>query len=171
MRVTFAAVLTPTFIEPMATGLGRADRMKLLSHYTRGMTEACCLPSVYCLHIFELFGRDGRQIALPNPESDTRFLQLSFTILLLYRSVYRFPAFEDGPPEFGRLDLAPSYCFGLGVDFRPGSGLRRRLWLPVRIRFRSPLLSESRLICSVRLLRCFNSPLSYRKFSSGRGRR
>jgi len=51
----------------------------------------------------------------PNLESDTRFCQLSFTILLHYRSVYRFPAFEDGPPEFSRHDLAPAYCYGLGV--------------------------------------------------------
>jgi len=62
MRLTIVAVLTPTFIEPRATCLGRADRMKLLSHYTRGMTETSSLPSVYCLHIFELFGRDGRRL-------------------------------------------------------------------------------------------------------------
>lgn len=50
------AVLTPAFTTPRANGLGLAHDMKLLSHYTRGMT-----PTGAQAHLPDLVGK-GRAI-------------------------------------------------------------------------------------------------------------
>ena len=95
------AVLTPAFTTPKATGLELAIHMKLLSHYTRGMTRAYCTiarevtpeqghsrVSVYYLCICKLIGPDGRHYGLTHMWAQS-LSQLSFTILLRYRSVHQ----------------------------------------------------------------------------------